>query len=106
MNKCCLDGFCVNRCDMDIRSSYTSEAIQVSSCGKIWRVKDGNLFRLSPYELRGILWVDLYNDGGQKRLAEIILRTFGEHGRGVIKYIDKDHKNCNITNLKWSLAER
>lgn len=105
MKKCgCLEGFCTNRCDMDIVDSYFSDKVQVSSCGMVWRVKKGELHRITPYETRGIFYVSL--ECSQKRLAEIVLRSFGVHGQGVISYLDEDPKNCKLTNLKWSRNEK
>jgi len=96
----CIDNFCTNRCDLDVRT-YRSK-FQVSSCGLIWRVKKGQLYRIQPYDNRGVLYVDLYMDGGQKRLGEIMLESFGFKGTGRIVYLDGEKKNCNIDNLKWS----
>lgn len=86
---------------MDVRTCTESDKFQVSSCGMIWRVKNQSLYRLSPYKNRGVLYVDLYMDGGQKRLAELVLKAFGIDGKGHIEYIDGNKSNCDISNLKW-----
>ena len=97
---CCLEGFCTNRCDLKIRN--WNENIQVSEDGMIWRIKAGSLNRIQPYLNRGILYVDLFKDGGQLRFGEVMLRSFGNLGSGRITYGDGDPKNCKLTNIRWS----
>ena len=98
----CTGGFCTNRCDMDIRPCHLTDKIQLSSCGLVWRVKKGGLYRLKPYDNKGILYIDLYEDGGQKRLGELMLRAFDVKGEGRVLYRDENPHNCKLENLSWS----
>lgn len=81
-------------------SNYDPD-IQISTCGLVWRIKRGDLYRIQPYNNKGVLYVDLYNNGGQKRLAELVLTTFNKPGNGWIDYLDGDKSNCRLNNLKW-----
>ncbi len=99
----CIDSFCTNRCDMKVKPYDEEGKIQVSECGLIWRKKRGQLYRLKPYDNRGVLYVDLWKDGGQKRLAEVILSAFGVDIRGkriIVKYKDGNPENCSLKNLE------
>ena len=95
----CVDNFCTNRCDLRV-ANYDNE-IQVSECGMVWRVKNGSLHRINPYWNKGILYVDLFRNGGQKRTAEVVLKAFGVEGSGWIIYKDGDKENCALKNLEW-----
>lgn len=99
--KNCIEAFCTNRCDLIVRECHLTSKIQLSECGMVWRVKRGQLNRLMPYDNKGTLYIDLYTDGGQKRLAELMLKAFDRQGEGRIEYRDDNPKNCSIRNLKW-----
>lgn len=99
MCESCTEGFCTNRCDIKVKN--LDPEIQVSDCGLVWRVKRGQLNRIKPYWNKGILYVDLFRNGGQKRLAEVVLTTFGVEGSGWIEYRDGNKENCTLKNIEW-----
>lgn len=97
----CINDFCSHRCFDDVKNWNTSGTIQVSALGAVWRIKKGGLYRLQPYNNKGVLYVDLFKDGGQRRVAELVLKSFGIEGHGWIVYKDGDRMNCSLDNLEW-----
>lgn len=98
----CIESFCTNRCDIKVKPCHLTHKVQISECGMVWRIKRGQLHRIKPYSNRGVLYVDLYTDGGQKRLAELVLCAFGVDVRKLrtISYKDGNKLNCNLKNLE------
>ena len=100
---CGKNQMCLNMCDLDIKRSHVSQKIFVSSCGMVFRRKGGNMNRIQAYNNKGFLYVDLYKDGGQRRVSELVLKAFKPDAEwGVsIRYKDDNKKNCFIDNLEW-----
>jgi len=97
----CIDKICSNRCDIEVKK-IPHTPYQVSKCGLVWNASDGKLKRLNPYHQGNVLYVDMWDHGGKKRVAELILEAFGKYGAGRIVYSDGNAENCNLDNLSWS----
>jgi len=96
----CVDMLCSNRCDMNVKK-IPHTPYQVSECGMVWNASDGKLKRLNPYRQGNVLYVDMWEHGGKKRVSELVLDSFGVHGAGRIKYLDGNSENCSLNNLQW-----
>jgi len=97
----CLSGFCTNRCDMEVRQ-IEETPYQISSCGMVWEVENGELIRQRTYLGGKTLYVDMWHFGGKLKVAELVLKAFQVYGGGRIIYKDGNYENCSLENLKWS----
>lgn len=96
----CVENLCSNRCDLEV-VQIPETPYQVSSCGMVWKLEDGELFRQKTY-LQGTLYVDMWHFGGKLKVAHLVMRAFGIYGGGKILYKDDNPENCNKENLSWS----